>query len=82
MYVVYQPIEMNMGWCITCHRQYEKKFHPIQASVDLLHVPLLDPHPGFTTPSPIGMGDGPVAGATRTEKETAWQNLAGENSSN
>lgn len=34
MYVVYQPIEMNMGWCITCHRQYEKKFKPAQASVD------------------------------------------------
>ncbi len=34
MYVVYQPIEMNMGWCITCHRQSEVKFHPKQASVD------------------------------------------------
>ena len=34
MYVVYQPIEMNMGWCISCHRQYEKKFRPYQASVD------------------------------------------------
>ena len=34
MYVVYQPIEMNMGWCITCHRQYEHKFEPKQAAVD------------------------------------------------
>lgn len=34
MYVVYQPIEMNMGWCLTCHRQLETKFHPKQAAVD------------------------------------------------
>lgn len=34
MYVVYQPIEMNMGWCVTCHRQHETSFHPKQAAVD------------------------------------------------
>lgn len=34
MYVVYQPIEMNMGWCVTCHRQESTKFHPKQAAVD------------------------------------------------
>jgi len=26
MTVVYQPIEMTMAWCITCHRQYQAKF--------------------------------------------------------
>ena len=34
MYVVYQPIEMNMGWCVSCHRSLNTKFHPKQASVD------------------------------------------------
>jgi hypothetical protein len=34
MYVVYQPIEMNMGWCVSCHRHLEAKFHPKQASAD------------------------------------------------
>lgn len=34
MYVVYQPIEMNMGWCLTCHRKLQTKFHPKQAAVD------------------------------------------------
>ena len=42
MYVVYQPIEMNMGWCITCHRQYEKKFQPTSGVGGLLHLPLLE----------------------------------------
>jgi hypothetical protein len=34
MEVVYQPVEMNMGWCISCHRLYETRFHPKQAAVD------------------------------------------------
>lgn len=34
MDVVYQPVEMNMGWCVSCHRQNQKKFHPAQAGVD------------------------------------------------
>ncbi|MDQ2687329.1 MAG: cytochrome c family protein [Armatimonadota bacterium] len=34
MKVVYQPIEMNMGWCVSCHRQNEVKFKPKQAAVD------------------------------------------------
>ena len=34
MWVVYQPIEMNMGWCISCHRRMQTKFHPLQAAVD------------------------------------------------
>lgn len=34
MYTVYQPIEMNMGWCLTCHRKLETKFHPKQKAVD------------------------------------------------
>jgi len=34
MDVVYQPIEMNMGWCVTCHRSHQTKFHPRQAAVD------------------------------------------------
>lgn len=34
MLVVSQPIEMNMGWCVTCHRSNEKRFHPKKAAVD------------------------------------------------
>lgn len=34
MYVVYQPKEMTMSWCISCHRQYKTQFHPKQAAVD------------------------------------------------
>ena len=34
MQVVYQPVEMNMGWCVTCHRANEHSFRPKQAAVD------------------------------------------------
>jgi hypothetical protein len=34
MTTVYQPVEMNMGWCVECHRANEKKFRPKQAAID------------------------------------------------
>lgn len=34
MQAVYQPVEMNMEWCVTCHEQHESKFRPRQAAKD------------------------------------------------
>jgi len=34
MYIVYQPVEMNIGWCLDCHRKQKRKFVPVKAADD------------------------------------------------
>lgn len=36
MYVVYQPVEMNMGWCLQCHRKECTRFQPQKAADDCI----------------------------------------------